>query len=291
MAVRDFHHAQMCIRDSTYWTHSDQDTLRTLRVGDTITSSLNGSRSVRVAGIQWGRNFALRPDLVTFPVSSLSASSVVPSSVSLYVNGVQQYSGNVPAGPFVVNQIPGVTGSGQATLVTRDALGRSVSTSVPLYIDTRMLAAGLSSYSIEVGVARRQFSVRSFDYDKRPAVTASGRYGLDDALTLEGHTEMSAGVYNVGAGALVRLGQAGVVNGALSGSAGHYNGGQVSLGLALIHIYRCIRDRRCRARWCCRTRPAWASRWTTPWCGSSWCSRSTAWRAAARASAARSSTA
>uniref|UniRef100_UPI0012900B46 fimbria/pilus outer membrane usher protein n=3 Tax=Pseudomonadota TaxID=1224 RepID=UPI0012900B46 len=152
------------------------------------------------------------------------ASSVVPSSVSLYVNGVQQYSGNVPAGPFVVNQIPGITGSGQATLVTRDALGRSVSTSVPLYIDTRMLAAGLSSYSIEMGVARRQFSVRSFDYDKRPAVTASGRYGLDDALTLEGHSEMSAGVYNVGAGALVRLGQAGVVNGALSGSAGHYNG-------------------------------------------------------------------
>ena len=66
-----------------------------------------------------------------------------------------------------------ITGSGQATLVTRDALGRSVSTSVPLYIDTRMLATGLSSYSIEAGVARRQFSVRSFDYDKRPAVTAS----------------------------------------------------------------------------------------------------------------------
>lgn len=222
--------ADRYIRYDTYWTHSDQDTLRTLRVGDTITSSLNWSRSVRVAGIQWGRNFALRPDLVTFPVSSLSASSVVPSSVSLYVNGVQQYSGNVPAGPFVVNQIPGVTGSGQATLVTRDALGRSVSTSVPLYIDTRMLAAGLSSYSVEAGFARRQFSVRSFDYDKRPAVTASGRYGLDDALTLEGHSEMSAGVYNVGAGALVRLGQAGVVNGALSGSAGHYDGGQVSLG-------------------------------------------------------------
>lgn len=222
--------ADRYVRYDTYWIHSNQDTLRTLRVGDTITSSLNWSRSVRVAGIQWGRNFALRPDLVTFPVSSLSASSVVPSSVSLYVNGVQQYSGNVPAGPFVVNQIPGITGSGQATLVTRDALGRSVSTSVPLYIDTRMLAAGLSSYSVEAGFARRQFSVRSFDYDKRPALTASGRYGLDDALTLEGHTEMSAGVYNAGGGALVRLGQAGVINGALSGSAGNFTGGQVSLG-------------------------------------------------------------
>ncbi|CAB3661026.1 fimbria/pilus outer membrane usher protein [Achromobacter pestifer] len=218
------------VRYDTYWTRSDQETMRTLRLGDTITSSLNWSRSVRVAGIQWGRNFALRPDLVTFPVSSLSASSVVPSSVALYVNGVQQYSGNVPPGPFVVNQIPGITGAGQATLVTRDALGRTVSTSVPLYIDTRMLAAGLSSYSVEAGFVRRLFSVRSFDYDSQPVMTASGRYGYRDDLTLEGHSEASAGLYNVGAGALVRLGQAGVISGSLSGSAGRYDGAQVSLG-------------------------------------------------------------
>jgi histidine ammonia-lyase len=23
----------------------------------------------------------------------------------------------------------------------------------------------------------------------------------------------------------------------------------------------------CRVRWCCRTRPEWARRWTTRWCG------------------------
>lgn len=218
------------VRYDTYWTRSDQETLRTLRLGDTITSSLNWSRSVRMAGVQWGRNFALRPDLVTFPVSSLSASSVVPSSVSLFVNGVQQYSGNVPPGPFVVNQIPGITGAGQATLITRDALGRTVSTSVPLYIDPRMLAAGLSSWSVEAGFVRRQFSVRSFDYDSRPVLTASGRYGYSDDLTLEAHTEAGPGLYNAGAGAMVKMGQLGVLSGSLSGSAGDFSGGQVSLG-------------------------------------------------------------
>ena len=218
------------VRYDTYWARSDQETMRTLRLGDTITSSLNWSRSVRVAGIQWGRNFALRPDLVTFPVSTLSASSVVPSSVALYVNGVQQYSGNVPPGPFVVNQVPGITGAGQATLVTRDALGRTVSTSVPLYIDTRMLAAGLSSYSVEAGFVRRLFSVRSFDYDNQPVMAASGRYGYSDTLTWEGHGEATAGLYNIGAGALVKLGQAGVVSGSLAGSVGRYDGGQVGLG-------------------------------------------------------------
>jgi len=222
------------VRYDTYWTRSDQETLRTLRLGDTISSSLNWSRSVRMAGLQWGRNFALRPDLVTFPVSSLSASSVVPSSVALYINGVQQYSGNVPPGPFVVNQIPGITGAGQATLITRDALGRTVSTSVPLYIDTRMLAGGLSSYSLEAGFVRRQFSIRSFDYDNQPVATASGRYGYSDDLTLEAHGEASAGLYNVGAGAMVKLGQAGVLSGSLSGSAGQYDGGQISLGYQYI---------------------------------------------------------
>lgn len=218
------------IRYDTYWTHSDQDTMRTLRLGDTITSSLDWSRSIRIAGVQWGRNFSLRPDLVTFPVAAISASSVVPSSIALYINGVQQYSSNVPAGPFVVNQIPGITGAGQATIVTRDALGRSIATTVPLYVDTRLLARGLSSYSVEAGFVRRRFSVRSFDYDHALAVSASGRYGLDDALTLEGHAESAPGVYNLGAGALVRLGEAGVVSASLAGSAGRYAGGQTSLG-------------------------------------------------------------
>ena len=222
--------ADRYIRYDTYWTRSDQDTMRTLRLGDTITSSLDWSRSIRIAGVQWGRNFSLRPDLVTFPVAAISASSVVPSSIALYINGVQQYSSNVPAGPFVVNQIPGITGAGQATIVTRDALGRSIATTVPLYVDTRLLARGLSSYSVEAGFVRRRFSVRSFDYDHAPAVSASGRYGLDDALTLEGHAESAPGVYNLGGGALVRLGEAGVVSASLAGSAGRYAGGQTSLG-------------------------------------------------------------
>ena len=44
-----------------------------------------------------GAQLSLRPDLVTFP-GDHRASSVVPSSIALYINGVQQYSSNVPAG-------------------------------------------------------------------------------------------------------------------------------------------------------------------------------------------------
>ncbi|WP_235212746.1 fimbria/pilus outer membrane usher protein [Burkholderia paludis] len=221
-------------RFDTSWSRSDPARPSTIQVGDAISGSLAWTRSVRLGGFQWRSNFALRPDLVTFPIPSLAGSAAVPSAVDLYVNNVRQYSGNVPSGPFIIRDVPGITGAGQATVITHDALGRTVATSVPLYVDTRMLSAGLSSYSFEAGFLRRNYGLASFDYDTRPAVSGSLRRGLGDALTVEGHAEATGGVVNAGVGALLRLGYAGVVNGAIAGSAGRYPGTQVSVGYQLI---------------------------------------------------------
>lgn len=225
---------QRYVRYDTSWAHSNPEALTTTQVGDTISSSLTWSRSIRLAGLQWRSNFALRPDLVTFPVPSLSGTAVVPSSVDLYINQVRQFSGAVPSGPFVVNDVPGITGGGNATVVTRDALGRSVVTSVPLYIDTRMLSTGLASYSVEAGFLRRAYGIESFDYDSHPAMSASARYGVSDLLTIESHGEATSGVYNAGAGVLVRLGTAGVINTAVAASVGHLTGTQISAGYQII---------------------------------------------------------
>jgi len=222
------------LRYDTSWSVSRPQTLTTMQFGDTISSSLDWSRSVRMGGFQWRSNFAIRPDLVTFPVPSISGSAVVPSSVDLYINGIRQYSGTVPNGPFLLNNVPGITGGGQATVITRDALGRTISTSVPIYVDTRMLASGLSSYSFEVGFLRRSYGINSFDYSSRPATSGSVRHGISDALTLEGHAEATSGLYNVGAGVLVRLGMAGVLSSSLSASTGHLAGTQLGLGYQLI---------------------------------------------------------
>lgn len=221
-------------RYDTSWSTSNPATLSTTQIGDTISSSLAWSRSIRIGGFQWRSNFALRPDLVTFPLPALAGSAVVPSSVDLYINNVRQFSGNVPSGPFIVNNVPGITGGGQATVITRDALGRTVAASVPLYVDMRLLAAGLSSYSFEAGFLRRAYGVDSFDYDPRPAISGSARHGVNDLLTVEAHAEATSGLYNAGAGALVQFGMAGVVNGSLSASTGRLAGTQASLGYELI---------------------------------------------------------
>ncbi|EGD00824.1 fimbrial biogenesis outer membrane usher protein, partial [Burkholderia sp. TJI49] len=221
-------------RFDTSWSRSDPARPSTTQIGDAVSGSLAWTRSVRLGGFQWRSNFALRPDLVTFPIPSLSGSAAVPTAVDLYINNVRQYSGSVPSGPFIIRDVPGITGAGQATVITRDALGRTVATSVPLYVDTRMLAAGLSSYSFEAGFLRRNYGLQSFDYDARPAVSGSMRRGLSDVLTVEGHAEATGGVLNAGVGALMRLGHAGVLSGAVAGSAGRYPGTQVSVGYQLI---------------------------------------------------------
>ncbi|WP_244122767.1 fimbria/pilus outer membrane usher protein [Burkholderia metallica] len=221
-------------RFDTSWSRSDPARPSTTQIGDAISGSLAWTRSVRFGGVQWRSNFALRPDLVTFPIPSLSGSAAVPSAVDLYINNVRQYTGNVPSGPFIIHDVPGITGAGQATVITRDALGRTVATSVPLYVDTRMLSAGLSSYSFEAGFLRRNYALQSFDYDARPAVSGSMRRGVTQALTVEGHAEATGGVFNAGVGALVRLGYAGVVSGAVAGSVGRYPGTQASVGYQLI---------------------------------------------------------
>lgn len=218
------------MRFDTFWSHADPETLQTWQVGDLISSSLSWSRAVRAGGVQWRKNFRLRPDLLTFPVASVDGTALVPSSLSLYVNGVQQYAASVPSGPFVLNQVAGINGAGQATLITRDALGRSVTTVLPLYVDTRMLAGGLSDYSVEAGAVRRDYGTRLFGYARRLVASASGRHGVSDSLTIEGHAELAAGLYQAGAGALVRLGQAGVLNGSLSASAGRSRGVQLGAG-------------------------------------------------------------
>ncbi|TFE47203.1 fimbrial biogenesis outer membrane usher protein [Paraburkholderia dipogonis] len=241
---RDLHRY---VRYDTSWSTSNPAALSTTQFGDTISSSLDWSRSIRIGGFQWRSNFALRPDLVTFPVQALSGTAVVPSAVDLYINNVRQFSGNVPSGPFIVNNVPGITGAGEATVITHDALGRTISTSLPLYVDTRMLAAGLSSYSFEAGFLRRGYGIDSFSYDPRPAVSATARRGMSDTLTLEGHAEATGGLVNAGAGALVRMGMAGVINGSVSGSAGKLNGTQLGLGYQLIEPHFSIDAQTLRA--------------------------------------------
>ncbi len=222
------------LRQDTYWSYASTDSLLTYTAGDQVSSSLSWSRSVRLGGFSVAHNFSVRPDLVTFPVPALGGSAVVPTTVDLYINGLRQFSGEANGGPFLVSTPPALTGAGQASLVYRDELGRELRINESLYVDSRLLARGLSEWSFEAGYPRLHYGARSFDYASRPAANGTWRYGANDQFTLEGHLEATSGLHNVGAGGLFSLGRFGVLNGSVTVHRGDTSGEQVSGGYQYI---------------------------------------------------------
>jgi outer membrane usher protein len=208
-------------RLDTAWAYSDPDSQRTYVAGDFISSGLPWTRPIRMAGVQVRRNFALRPDLVTIPVPQLGGSAAVPSAVDIYLNGVKTYSSDVTGGPFVIDNLPAITGPGVAKVVIRDAAtGQETESETRYYASSLLLRPGLADYAVETGFARRDYGVESDSYDGDIIANASLRYGLTDRLTLEAHGEAGNGLLNGGAGVAVGIADWGV--GSVAGAASSF---------------------------------------------------------------------
>ena len=219
------------VRLDTTFSHSWVDQTLTLRVGDIISGALDWSRATRLGGIQLQSNFALQPDLITFPVPAFYGQANLPSTVDLYINGMKQYSSNVPAGPFQLNTVPIVNGNGQAAVVITDAMGRQTTIAFPFYTTNQLLKPGLSDYSLDLGFVRKNYGLDSFDYGSDPAFSGTWRHGFTNWLTLEAHAEAMSGLTEGGAGADVAIGESGVLNASFAASSGQGgNGQQAELG-------------------------------------------------------------
>ncbi len=212
-------------RLDTTWTYSFVDSANVLRVGDSITGSLPWTRATRFGGIQLQRDFALQPDLITFPIPQFLGQAAVPSTIDLYVNGLRRYSGDAPAGPFQLGAVPIVNGAGEAQVVVTDALGRQTTYDFPFYTTSQLLRQGLSDYSLDLGFVRRNYGIASFDYGSDPAGSAVYRRGMTDWLTLEAHGETISGLVNGGGGGSMQIGAGGVLTGSYAYSSWHGSDG------------------------------------------------------------------
>ena len=218
-------------RLDTRWTFSDPEHMTTWTAGDFIGGALGWTRPVRMGGLQLRRNFGVRPDLITFPVPRFTGQATVPSSVELLVDNVKQFGAEVNDGPFVLDTFPRITGAGEATVVVRDALGRTTQTSVPIYVDYQRLAPGLSDFSLEAGRMRLGYATDRDHYGDDVVASASYRRGLSMSLTAEAHAEYGPDLSLAGAGVVwAPAGHLGVVNASLARSQGNGSGEQRSVG-------------------------------------------------------------
>jgi outer membrane usher protein len=200
------------VRLDTTYTRDFPATLDTLNVGDAISDPGSWGDAVRFAGVRWSRNFGLRPDLLTTPLLATAGVATVPSTVDVFVNNQLVTSNQLPPGPFVIDRLPTVSGTGDVSVVVRDALGREQVLTQSFYSSTLLLAPGLDQYSVNLGGIREDYALVSNQYGP---VLAEGTYrrGITDYFTVEGHGEYLEGnSHAAGLNAAFGIGKIGVLN-------------------------------------------------------------------------------
>ena len=209
--VRDERQRRGAVRLDTTWTRDMPARLATLRVGDGISAPGAWGHSVRFGGVQFGTNFATQPTLVTTPLLAARGEAVVPSTVDVFINGRPVASETVPPGPFSIENLPAITGTGELQVVITDALGRQQVLTQPYYSGSILLRAGLNEYSFELGAIREDYGLESFAYGD---VVAAGtfRRGITDTFTAEVHGETQVdGARALGVDTAWQVGTLGVV--------------------------------------------------------------------------------
>jgi outer membrane usher protein len=247
------------VRLDTAYAYSDAGSQRRYYFGDYITGGLTWTRPVRFGGAQITSDYSMRPDLITFPLPSLSGVAAVPSTVDVLVNGTKILAQDIAAGPFSIPQLPVVTGAGTIAMTVTNALGRQVTVSLPFYASAAMLSPGFQTWTAQAGAVRHNYGAVSDDYDNA-AASYTWRRGLYSWLTLESGGETTAGTSMAGGGAVVNLGDFAVLNVAGAGSSGGArSGSQFSAGVQRIGRVFIPRTARRGARpWTERAWLAWA---------------------------------
>lgn len=175
-------------RFDTSYEYVNQEKRIRIEVGDYIVRPLSWSQPVRLAGIQLSHDFSMRPDVVTTPLPAFYGEVTAPTTLDLFINGFKTDSMNVGPGPFIINDIPMLSGAGEATVIATDAQGKQTVMTSPFFLSSDLLKTGFTSYSASIGAIRENFGNASNDYGDGGVVTAL-RHGMTDWLTLEAQAE------------------------------------------------------------------------------------------------------
>ena len=178
--------------------------LKTLRLGDSYNNTGAWGRGILFGGIQYGSNFAIRPDFVTLSMPSVSGTAWLPSTVDVYVNNVLRTSQRVNAGPFSIQNLPVFTGAGEAQIVVKDMLGREQLITQAFFASPELLREGLVEDAYELGWLRQNYGLTSYDY-REPFAAATYRKGLSKRLTGEARVELQKNLAVVGGSVAVTL--------------------------------------------------------------------------------------
>ena len=168
-----------------------------LTLGDTTTVYNPLINSLRFGGLSWGTNFTERPNFIYWNVPSLEGSARVPSTVELYVNGVNIYNQKVSPGDYNLQTGAQIQQSGNAQIVVEDILGNRSVQSFPIMVTSKLLRPGLNEYNVSLGKLRYNYNLESSDYRDFFANTFFRR-GISNSTSLGINALYSQDIQNLG---------------------------------------------------------------------------------------------
>jgi len=212
-------------RLQTNWTYEDVDKMTNWRVGDSITKAAFWSNATRFAGIKYATNFAVRPNLLTYPLLDFRGKSELPSSIEIFSNSIPIYNAKASMGDFDVSNIPIITGRGDLIVKTQDITGKVETITIPYYASPSLLRPGLSNFSYEAGFQRQDFTIDSNDY-KYLVLNTDYMLGMTDYLTSGGHFEFLKNNGAVGVTNNLKIGNFGVFGVSLASNVKNFGRSQ-----------------------------------------------------------------
>jgi len=209
---RDLMQSVRATRLDTQFFRDFPSHMSTLTIGDSISASNPWASQVYYGGVRYASKFSTLPSFVPFALPSVAGSVTVPSTVDLYVNNVKVSQQQVDPGPFSIQNIPVMTGQGDVRMVVTDVLGRQQVVTTSFNRAQMLLRKGVNEYVYEAGSLRYGYGLQNSGYT---SVFGAGtqRYGLSNALTLNGRIELQATNQTLGGGVDYALGRLGVASG------------------------------------------------------------------------------
>lgn len=198
-------------------TYDRRKDLQRFVAGDFYALSGDLGSSLNLGGFSFSKVYKIDPYFVNRPLFNFTGLASLPSDVEVYLDGTKVMTERFSPGQFSLKNINYYGGARFLEVVVKDAFGRETRYRLPFYFTDILLSKGLHEYSYNLGFTRKQFGVRSDDYDAL-AFSAFHRYGVSDGFNIGFSSEARRGKYVLGPQAALLLGQLGTLVFAFSGS-------------------------------------------------------------------------
>ncbi len=165
-----------------------------LSIGDVRPTVSRFQSSPDLLGVSLERNYSdINPFRNLRPSGRSTFTLEGDSEVSFEVNGEIVMTEVLSQGTYSIRDFPLVTGANDVRIYVDDGTGSVEVSNFSTYVDTSLLAAGLTNYGITLGAQRAVDSGRQRNYEDELALLAFYEQGLSSNLTLGVQAEFSEG--------------------------------------------------------------------------------------------------